>query len=87
MEQRGILFDAILEYAECGVEPTFCDDTMKMAWAFVRPRTDRDGMNYNLKVAKSKYAVYCREAKKEGKEPLSFTDWKEYLVMRQCQEE
>lgn len=86
-EECGKLLRAMLVYGEDGVEPLFDTDKMKMAWAFVKPRTDKDERSYNNKVAKSKYAVYCREAKKKGEEPLSFNDWKDYLVMQQCQEE
>ena len=40
-EDRGRLFDAILDYAELGVVPEL-DGMLAMAWEFIRPRIDKD---------------------------------------------
>ena len=76
-EQKGKLFEAILEYGESEKIPDFSDDPLLgMAWCFVGPRIDRDGESYGEKKEQRKYAAYCREAKKNGISPLSFDEWK-----------
>ncbi len=73
-EQRGKLFDAILDFAEFGVEPKV-DGMVALAWAFIKPRIVRDSDAYDLKAKKSRHAVYVREKKKKGEEWLSFEAW------------
>ena len=42
-EQKGQLFEAILDYAEFSVAPDFGDDiALSVCWDFIRPRIDRD---------------------------------------------
>lgn len=74
--QKADLFEALLEYAQCGVLPEFDDIGVSVAWDFIQPRIDRDAQAYDLKCLKNQYSVYCREAKKNGKDPVSFDDWK-----------
>ena len=75
-QQKGQLFQAILEYAELGIIPQF-DGILAMAWTFVQPQIDRDSGRYEHKVEKAKYAVFVREEKKKGvEEPLSFDEWR-----------
>lgn len=74
-QQKGRLFQAILDYAEQGSVPQF-DGVMAMAWAFVQPQLDRDGERYAGKVVKTKYAVYVREAKKKDEQPMPFEEWR-----------
>ena len=76
-EQKGRLLDAILQYAESGLEPDFDDPMLGMAWFFVVNRIDKDGEAYEEKVEQKRYAVYCREAKKNGATPLAFEEWKQ----------
>ena len=45
-EQRGHLFTAIMEYGHYGVIPTFEDQLVNMAWAFVKPSIDRANKKY-----------------------------------------
>ena len=73
-EDRGRLFDAILDYAELGVVPEL-DGMLAMAWEFIRPRIDKDGERYERQIAQRQYAVYSREAKRRGEIPPSFDDW------------
>lgn len=76
-EQKGRLYEAILVYGESGKIPDFSEDPMLgMAWCFVGPRIDRDGESYTEKQEQKKYAVYCREAKKNNMVPLTFEEWK-----------
>lgn len=74
-QQKGQLFQAILDYAEQGSVLHF-NGVMAMAWAFVQPQLDRDGERYAGKVEKTKYAVYVREAKKKDEQPIPFEEWR-----------
>lgn len=74
--QKADLFEALLEYAQYGVFPEFDDIGVSVAWDFIQPRIDRDAQAYDLKCLKNQYSVYCREAKKNGKDPVPFDDWK-----------
>lgn len=74
VEEKGRLLDAILDYGELGSVPDF-EGALAMCWAFVQPKIDRDGEQYQKSVDKRKYAVYCREEKKSGREPIGFDDW------------
>lgn len=75
-EEKGRLFEAILEYAENGIVPSF-DGALAMMWCFVKPKLDKDDETYKLKCIKRKYSTYCREAKRaELNIPyLSFNEW------------
>lgn len=73
-EEKGQLFEAILDYGELGVFPEF-EGMLGIAWDFISPRLDRDSEAYGLKISKSKYAVFVREVRKHGQEPLSFEEW------------
>lgn len=74
-EEKGLLFEAILEYGEHGSEPDF-DGAVGVAWDFIKPGIDRDTDRYGNQVLQKQYATYVREAKKKGFAPLSFDDWK-----------
>ena len=75
LEEKGQLFEAILDYGEYGLEPSL-DGMAGLAWDFLRPKLDRDAMRYDKQLEQKQYAVYVREAKKKGEEPLSFDNWK-----------
>ena len=76
-EQKGKLFEAMLEYGMNDKSPDFSDDPLLgMAWCFVGPRIDRDGESYGEKKEQRKYATYCREAKKNNITPLTYDEWK-----------
>lgn len=75
-EQLGWLFMAILDYAEYGEMPDL-DPVTGMCFDMLRPKIDRDGERYDATIEQRKYAVYCREARKNDCEPLSFDDWKQ----------
>lgn len=51
MEQRGLLFTAILTYV-AGNDPPIMDGTTQMAFSFIRSRLDRDGAAYADKIKK-----------------------------------
>lgn len=74
LSEKGQLFDAILDYAENGVEPEI-DGGLGVAWDFIRPRIDKDSARYARKVESNQYAVFTRELKKRGLEPVSRDVW------------
>lgn len=63
LEEKGKLFEAILDYGEFGTIPEV-DGTVGVAWDFIQQRIDRDTGRYDDKVEQTKYAVAVREAKK-----------------------
>lgn len=74
-QEKGELFEAILDYGEFGVVPDL-DGLLGIAWDFIQPRLDRDRERYGARVIQRKYAVYTRETKRKGGVPLSFEDWR-----------
>lgn len=74
-EQCGILLRAIVSYSAFG-EIVELDTLTSIVFDLIRPKIDRDKLKYAETVDQRRYAVYCREAKKTGKEPLEFTEWK-----------
>ena len=74
--EKGQLFDAILEYGQYGVIPEFTG-TLRMAWRFIKPNIDRDGNKYEKTVQQRKYASYCNKLKalKREDEKVSFDTW------------
>ena len=75
IEEKGCLFEAILDYGEFGNIPDF-DGALGVAWDFIQPKLDRDAGRYDKQVEQKQYAVYVREAKKNGGTPVSFDEWK-----------
>ena len=73
-EKRGILLSAILDYSEHGIQPDF-RGSLRIAWASIQPRLDRDDEAYLRNVQQRRYAVYVRESKKDGTLPLPFDEW------------
>ena len=70
----GSLFRAVLLYGSTGEIPSF-DGSLHVAWAFIRPRIDRDAEQYVLKAKKARYAAYVREEKARGRTALSYDEW------------
>ena len=57
MDDRGRLFNAILDYGEDGIEPDF-DYMLGIAWDFIKPRLDRDRERYEkIRDARSQAAM------------------------------
>jgi len=75
LEEKGQLFEAILDYGEFGIEPSL-EGMAGLAWDFLQPKLDRDATRYDRQIEQRQYAVYVRESKKKNMEPLSFDDWK-----------
>lgn len=74
MEQRGELFTAIMDFAELGNVPEL-DGVLGMCFDLIRPKIERDGERYKEVRAQRRYAVYCRDTKKSGNDPISFEEW------------
>lgn len=74
LEQKGVLFDAILDFAEFGTEPEL-DDLTGMCFDFIRPKIEWDAKKYTETVWKRKYAAYVREANRSGEVVRPFEDW------------
>lgn len=75
LEEKGVLFEAILDYAELGVVPEL-DGVLGVAWDFIQPKLDRDSGQYDRKVKQKQYAVFVREVKKSGGIPPIFEEWR-----------
>ena len=73
-EKRGILLSAILDYSEHGIQPDF-RGSLRIAWASIQHKLDRDDDNYARKSQVRRYAVYIRESKKDGVLPLPYEQW------------
>jgi len=73
-EEKGHLFEAILEYGENGVDPGF-EGMLGVAWDFIQPSIDRDSDRYDLQVSQKRYAAFVRDAKKKGVKVVSFEKW------------
>lgn len=75
LEEKGQLFEAILDYGEYGAIPEV-DGAVGVAWDFIQQRLDRDTWRYDEKVEQTKYAVVVREAKKKGIQLPPFEKWR-----------
>lgn len=74
-EEKGTLFEAILDYAQHGKNPKFEDRALTVAWGFIKAGIDDDAERYeDIKDSRS-YAAYCRECKKDGREPMTREDF------------
>lgn len=75
LEEKGQLFEAILNYGEFGAIPKV-DGAVGVAWDFIQQRLDRDTGRYDERVEQTKYAVAVREAKKKGIQLPPFEKWR-----------
>ena len=72
--EKGKLFEAILEYGETGKVGSLTD-TLKVAWPLIQMRLDSDTLRYDQTVVKRKYAAYTRWAKEHGEQTKTYEDW------------
>lgn len=73
--EKGRLFEAILDYGEFGIVPDL-DGALGVAWDFIQPKLDRDAGRYDKQVEQKQYAVFSREVRKKGGNPIPFDEWK-----------
>lgn len=75
INEKGRLFEAILDYAEFGIVPDL-DGALGVAWDFIQPKLDRDADRYDKQLEQKQYAVFSREVRKNGGNQVSFDEWK-----------
>ena len=76
LEEKGALFEAILDYGEFGTFPDFDNSPgLAVAWDFTQQLIDQDGERYGAKILQRRYATYCREMKKADQPTVSFDEW------------
>ena len=73
-DEKGKLFEAILEYGDTG-ETGELTQTLRLIWPLIQSRLDKDSFRYDKTVVKRKYAAYTRWAKEHQEEPMLFDDW------------
>ena len=73
--QCGRLLRAIVWYAETGEQPEL-DGVEALVFDMLIPKIDRDGERYEESREQRQYAVYCRETKKKGEQPLTISEWR-----------
>ena len=59
-EQKGKLFNAILEFSALGTEPEFESSELAIAWGFIRPKLEHDFNKYVEKVERNRRAAKKR---------------------------
>ena len=64
-EEKGVLFDAILDYGETGALPEL-DGVLGVCWDFIQPVIDKDAEAYRRKCERAKKSVEARWAKERG---------------------
>lgn len=65
LEEKGLLFEAILDYGQSGCLPSL-EGVAGVAWDFIRPRLDRDRERYEAMVQQRIRAAQNRWAKARG---------------------
>jgi len=65
LEEKGMLFDAILEYGQDNLPPDF-EGPLGVAWDFIQPRIDADGVAYREKCDMRQKAAESRWAKERN---------------------
>lgn len=74
-EEKGRLFEAILDYGEFGMVPEV-EGVIGVAWDFIQPLLDRDTERYDRQVEQKQYATFVREVKKQGGTPPTMDEWR-----------
>ena len=72
--EKGRLLVAMLEYGQSGKEPEF-QGMLALAWAFVKPKLDRDGQSYDNAKLQRKYAAFCRQRAARELPKIPFQQW------------
>ena len=74
-EEKGKLFEAILDYGETGCVGELTD-TLRIIWPLIQNRLDTDSLRYTEVGLKRKYAAYVRWAKEHNEIPKEYSFWK-----------
>ena len=86
IEEKGMLFEAILNYAKYGELPQLCEKLM-LIWPLIQQRLDFDEARYQVTVLKRKYSAYARWEKQNDRKPLPYSYWVENRCYETYQEE
>ncbi len=73
-EECGKFLRAVFNYGMHGEVPDFTG-TLKVAWAFIQPKQDRDNERYIEKCRSAKYSNYCGQCSRKNIVPLSRDEW------------
>lgn len=73
--QCGALLRAVMDYAEYGAV-TDLDPIVGVVFDLLVPKIDRDAEKYAESREQRQHAVYVREAKRRGEQPLSISEWR-----------
>lgn len=65
MEEKGRLFDAILDYGQTGALPEL-EGVLGVCWDFIQPMIDKDAEAYRQKCERAKKSVEARWAREKG---------------------
>lgn len=71
---KGQLLVAMLEYGQDGKVPQF-DGMLEMAWAFVKPKIDKDEESYEDSVLQRRYAAFCKKRWRLKLPKIAFDEW------------
>ena len=52
--EKGLMLDAILDYAEDGLEPEFTDHSLEILWSVLKQKIDSDRQRYNDKCERAR---------------------------------
>lgn len=72
----GQLFLCAMRYGKDGTPPAFQNPLLSVVWPFIKTAVDHDAEAYDGKILQKRYAVYVRETRKTGAEPVSFDEWR-----------
>lgn len=72
----GLLFLGAMRYGKDETPPTFQNPLLSVIWPLIKTAVDHDAEAYDAKILQKKYAVYVRETKKAGRDPMDFDAWK-----------
>ena len=86
IEEKGMLFEAILNYAKYGELPELSEKLM-VIWPLIQQRLDFDESRYQVTVLKRKYAAYARWEKQNDRQPIPYSQWVENRCYETYQEE
>ena len=75
-EEKGKLFEAILDYGETG-QTGELTDTLRIVWPLIQDRLDKDSFQYDKKVVKKKHAAYTRWATEQQEAVMPYAQWLE----------
>ena len=64
-EEKGVLFDAVLDYGETGTLPEL-EGVLGVCWDFIQPMIDKDAEAYRMKCEKAKRSIEARWEKGKG---------------------